>query len=63
MFVAGVPKLTPKIILEGTRLTHKTDLAFARTFAEAILTHETGFSERARKQLEVVQRAVDDDLR
>jgi hypothetical protein len=23
------PKLTPKIILEGTRLTHKTDLAFA----------------------------------
>jgi hypothetical protein len=24
-------KLTPKIILEGTRLTHKTDLAFALT--------------------------------
>jgi len=24
-----VPKLVPKIILEGTRLTHKTDLAFA----------------------------------
>jgi hypothetical protein len=24
-----VPKLTPKVILEGTRLTHKTDLAFA----------------------------------
>ena len=23
------PKLTPKIVLEGTRLTHKTDLAFA----------------------------------
>ena len=23
------PKLTPKIIIEGTRLTHKTDLAFA----------------------------------
>jgi len=23
------PKLTPKIILEGTRLTHKTDIAFA----------------------------------
>jgi hypothetical protein len=23
-----MPKLTPKIILEGTRLTHKTDLAF-----------------------------------
>jgi hypothetical protein len=23
------PKLTPKIILEGTRLTHKTDLAFS----------------------------------
>jgi hypothetical protein len=23
------PKLTPKIILEGTRLTHKTDVAFA----------------------------------
>jgi hypothetical protein len=28
-YPAGVPKLTPKIILEGTRLTHKTDLAFA----------------------------------
>ncbi len=27
--IALVPKLTPKIILEGTRLTHKTDLAFA----------------------------------
>ena len=25
----AMPKLTPKIILEGTRLTHKTDLAFA----------------------------------
>ena len=25
----AVPKLTPKIILEGTRLTNKTDLAFA----------------------------------
>jgi hypothetical protein len=25
----SVAKLTPKIILEGTRLTHKTDLAFA----------------------------------
>src|SRR5512144_2968567 len=24
-----MPKLTPKIILEGTRLTHKTDIAFA----------------------------------
>jgi hypothetical protein len=24
-----VPKLTPKIILEGTRLTFKTDIAFA----------------------------------
>ena len=24
-----MPKVTPKIILEGTRLTHKTDLAFA----------------------------------
>jgi len=24
-----MPKLTPKVILEGTRLTHKTDLAFA----------------------------------
>jgi hypothetical protein len=23
------PKLTPKVLLEGTRLTHKTDLAFA----------------------------------
>jgi len=28
-YAGGVPKLTPKIILEGTRLTHKTDLAFA----------------------------------
>ncbi len=28
-YPARVPKLTPKIILEGTRLTHKTDLAFA----------------------------------
>ena len=27
--LATVPKLTPKIILEGTRLTRKTDLAFA----------------------------------
>jgi hypothetical protein len=27
--LAAMPKLTPKIILEGTRLTHKTDLAFA----------------------------------
>ncbi len=24
-----MPKLTPTVILEGTRLTHKTDLAFA----------------------------------
>jgi hypothetical protein len=24
-----MPKLCPKIILEGTRLTHKTDIAFA----------------------------------
>ena len=23
-----MPKMVPKIILEGTRLTHKTDLAF-----------------------------------
>lgn len=28
-YPARVSKLTPKIILEGTRLTHKTDLAFA----------------------------------
>jgi hypothetical protein len=28
-YAGRVPKLTPKIILEGTRLTHKTDLAFA----------------------------------
>jgi hypothetical protein len=27
--VGAVAKLTPKVILEGTRLTHKTDLAFA----------------------------------
>ncbi|MBK8027292.1 MAG: hypothetical protein IPK19_39340 [Chloroflexi bacterium] len=26
--MANFPKLTPKIILEGTRLTHKTDIAF-----------------------------------
>ncbi|HTX78649.1 MAG TPA: hypothetical protein VMC62_03230 [Longilinea sp.] len=24
-----MPKLCPKVILEGTRLTHKTDIAFA----------------------------------
>ncbi len=29
-------------------------------YVEAILNHETGFSDRARKQLEVIQRAVDD---
>jgi signal transduction histidine kinase/ActR/RegA family two-component response regulator len=29
-------------------------------YVEAILTHEAGFSERARKQLEIIQRAVDD---
>jgi signal transduction histidine kinase/ActR/RegA family two-component response regulator len=29
-------------------------------YVEALLTHETGFSERARKQLEVIQRSVDD---
>jgi hypothetical protein len=29
MDVEMPPKLTPKIILEGTRLTHKTDIAFA----------------------------------
>lgn len=29
-------------------------------YVEALLTHETGFSERARKQLEVIQRGVDD---
>jgi signal transduction histidine kinase/ActR/RegA family two-component response regulator len=29
-------------------------------YVEAILSHETGFSDRARKQLEVIQRAVDD---
>lgn len=28
-YAGEVPKLTPKVILEGTRLTHKTDLAFA----------------------------------
>jgi hypothetical protein len=27
--MSSPPKLTPKIIIEGTRLTHKTDLAFA----------------------------------
>jgi signal transduction histidine kinase/ActR/RegA family two-component response regulator len=29
-------------------------------YVEAILTHETGFSERTRQQLEIVRRAVDD---
>jgi signal transduction histidine kinase/response regulator RpfG family c-di-GMP phosphodiesterase len=29
-------------------------------YVEALLTHETGFSARARNQLEVIQRAVDD---
>jgi signal transduction histidine kinase/CheY-like chemotaxis protein len=29
-------------------------------YVEALLEHETGFSDRARKQLEVIQRAVDD---
>jgi signal transduction histidine kinase/ActR/RegA family two-component response regulator len=29
-------------------------------YVEAILSHETGFSDRARKQLEIIQRAVDD---
>jgi CheY-like chemotaxis protein len=29
-------------------------------YVEALLTHETGFSDRARKQLEVIQRGVDD---
>jgi hypothetical protein len=28
-YASAMPKLTPKIILEGARLTHKTDLAFA----------------------------------
>ena len=28
-YASSMAKLTPKIILEGTRLTHKTDLAFA----------------------------------
>jgi hypothetical protein len=32
-----MPKLTPKIILEGTRLTHKTDLAFALNEHPAIV--------------------------
>ena len=34
---AAMPKLTPKIILEGTRLTHKTDLAFALNEHERIV--------------------------
>jgi signal transduction histidine kinase/ActR/RegA family two-component response regulator len=29
-------------------------------YVEAILTHETGFSERTRKQLQIIQRSVDD---
>ncbi len=29
-------------------------------YVEAILAHETGFSERTRKQLEIIQRSVDD---
>jgi hypothetical protein len=33
-----MPKLTPKIILEGTRLTHKTDLAFGLTTDHPVTT-------------------------
>ena len=29
-------------------------------YVDALLTHETGFSERARKQLEIIQRAIED---
>ncbi len=29
-------------------------------YVDALLTHETGFSDRARKQLEIIQRAIDD---
>ena len=29
-------------------------------YTESLLEHETGFSERARKQLEIIQRAIDD---
>jgi len=29
-------------------------------YVDALLTHESGFSDRARKQLEIIQRAVDD---
>jgi signal transduction histidine kinase/ActR/RegA family two-component response regulator len=29
-------------------------------YVDALLTHETGFSARARKQLEIIQRAIDD---
>ena len=37
-YAAGaMTKLTPKIILEGTRLTHKTDLAFALNEHERIV--------------------------
>jgi signal transduction histidine kinase/ActR/RegA family two-component response regulator len=32
-------------------------------YTESILTHESGFSERTRKQLEIIQRAIDDVAR
>src|SRR4029079_7353906 len=32
-------------------------------YTESILTHETGFSDRTRKQLEIIQRAIDDVAR
>ena len=32
-------------------------------YVESLLTHETGFSERARRQLEIIQRAIDDVAR
>jgi signal transduction histidine kinase/CheY-like chemotaxis protein len=65
-------RLTQDAVLEHERLralgqmasgiAHDINNAIspASLYVESILTHETGFSERTRKQLEVVQRAVDD---
>jgi signal transduction histidine kinase/ActR/RegA family two-component response regulator len=65
-------RLTQDAVLEQERLralgqmasgiAHDINNAIspASLYVEAILAHEKGFSDRARKQLEVVQRAVDD---
>jgi signal transduction histidine kinase/ActR/RegA family two-component response regulator len=65
-------RLTQKAVLEQERLralgqmasgiAHDINNAISPValYVEAILAHETGFSDRARQQLEIVQRAVDD---